>query len=183
MAVWDPRKDHGGVTKKELRDAKIVLWKGCCSVHQKFGPDDVPRVRVAMPGIQVIVHPECRWEVCQLADHVGSTDFIIRTVNAAPEGSAWAVGTEIHLTHRLAQENPGKTVISLAGIQCLCSTMFRIDPPHLLWILESLLEGRVPNRITVDADTRKWARVALDRMLALPASPVPARPTAAATVD
>jgi quinolinate synthase len=177
MAVWDPRQDRGGLTDRRLREAKIVLWKGCCSVHQKFGVEDIPRVRKEFPGIRVIVHPECKWEVCQEADSVGSTDHIIRTISAAPAGSKWAVGTEIHLTNRLAQENRDKLVISLAGIQCLCSTMFRIDPPHLLWVLENLVEGAVVNRITVDPETKRWAKVALDRMLALPggAKPAPKR--------
>lgn len=173
MAVWNPVLPNGGLTDRQIRDAKILLWKGCCSVHQKFGPADIPKVRAALPGVNVIVHPECKWEVCQAADFVGSTDFIIKTIGAAPAGSKWAVGTEIHLTNRLAQEHPDKTVVSLAGIQCLCSTMFRIDPPHLLWVLENLLEGRVVNRITVDPETKRWAKAALDRMLALPGSGSP----------
>ena len=182
MAVWDPRLDRGGLSDAQIRAAKIILWKGFCSVHQKFGADDVPRVRAAMPGVKVIVHPECKFEVCRLADYVGSTEFIIKTVTAAAPGTMWAVGTEIHLTNRLAHENPDKTVVSLAGIQCLCSTMFRIDPPHLLWVLENLVEGRVVNRITVDPETKRWARVALDRMLGLKAAPmVPAK--AMASVD
>lgn len=173
MAVWNPALPSGGLTDRQIRDAKILLWKGCCSVHQKFGAADIPKVRAALPGVNVIVHPECKWEVCQAADFVGSTDFIIKTIGAAPAGSKWAVGTEIHLTNRLAQEHPDKTVVSLAGIQCLCSTMFRIDPPHLLWVLENLLEGRVVNRITVDPETKRWAKAALDRMLALPGSGSP----------
>jgi quinolinate synthase len=177
MPVWNPHLDRGGLTERQIRDAKIVLWKGCCSVHQKFGADDIPRVRKELPGVTVIVHPECKWEVCQAADRVGSTDFIIRNVTAGAPGSKWAVGTEIHLTNRLAQENPDKTVVSLAGIQCLCSTMFRIDLPHLCWVLENLLEGRVVNRIVVDEEKKRWAKVALDRMLALKATgtPVPER--------
>ncbi|MEK7468941.1 MAG: quinolinate synthase NadA [Planctomycetota bacterium] len=181
MAVWNPHLPQGGLTDKEIKAAKIILWKGCCSVHQKFGVADVPRVREALPGVKVIVHPECRYGVCQLADFVGSTDFIIKTITAAPAGSKWAVGTEIHLTNRLAQENPDKTIVSLAGIQCLCSTMFRIDPPHLLWVLENLLEGRVVNRIVVEPETKHWAQVALNRMLGLKAKTIaPQKPTAPA---
>ena len=166
--VWDPRKPDGGLTVDELRGARMILWKGHCSVHGRFSPDEVDEVRRRVPGVQVIVHPECRYEVVVKADHVGSTEKIIATIAAAPPGTAWAVGTELNLVKRLAQEHPDKTITYLDRSVCFCSTMNRIDLPHLVWALESLVEGTVVNRIAVDADTAHWARVALDRMLALP---------------
>lgn len=166
--VWDPRKPDGGLTVDELRAARMILWKGHCSVHGRFSPDEVDEVRRRVPGVQVIVHPECRYEVVVKADHVGSTEKIIATIAAAPPGTAWAVGTELNLVKRLAQEHPDKTITYLDRSVCFCSTMNRIDLPHLVWALESLVEGTVVNRIAVDADTAHWARVALDRMLALP---------------
>ncbi len=165
MVVWDPHEEFGGMTEEEARRARVVLWKGHCSVHQRFLPEHVDRTRKKYPGIRVIVHPECRWDVCQLADEVGSTESMMRQVTQAPPGCQWAVGTEIHLVNRLANENPDRLVVTLDDCGCLCSTMYRISPQHLCWTLESLVAGRVVNRITVDPETKRWARVALDRML------------------
>jgi quinolinate synthase len=167
MAVWDPFQINGGLTPDRLRAAKVILWKGHCSVHQRFLPEHVDRVRREEPGMQVIVHPECRWEVCKKADTVGSTERIIKTIEAAPEGTSFAVGTEIHLVNRLAKRFAplGKRVMTLDDSGCLCTTMYRISPQHLAWALENLVEGRVVNRIKVDDDVKQWARVALDRML------------------
>jgi len=167
MVVWDPYQINGGVSPDRLRAAKVILWKGHCSVHQRFLPEHVDRVRRDEPGMRVIVHPECRWEVCQKADDVGSTEHIIQAIERAPEGSSFAVGTEIHLVNRLAKRFAplGKRVITLDDSGCLCTTMYRISPQHLAWALENLVEGRVVNRIKVDDDVKQWARVALDRML------------------
>jgi quinolinate synthase len=167
MVVYDPYQINGGLTPARLKAAKIILWKGHCSVHQRFLPDHVDAMRAKYPGIQVIVHPECRWEVCQKADAMGSTERLIKLVDEAPEGSMFAVGTEIHLVNRLAREyaSKGKKVITLDDTGCLCTTMFRISPQHLCWVLENLVEGRVVNQIKVRADVKHWARVALDRML------------------
>jgi quinolinate synthase len=165
MVVWDPYQLQGGLTADRLRKAKVILWKGHCSVHQRFLPEHVDKVRATYPGMQVIVHPECRWEVCQKADDTGSTDHIIRSVQQAPAGSAFAIGTEIHLINRLAKENPDKHVITLDDSGCLCTTMFRISPQHLCWALENLVEGNVVNPIRVKDNVKTWARVALDRML------------------
>jgi quinolinate synthase len=167
MRVWDPRREFGGLTDTEAKRATFLLWKGHCSVHQRFRPEHVAAFRVEHPDGIVVVHPECAHEVCRLADQVGSTDYIIRAVEAAPEGSVIGVGTEIHLVQRLDHETPGKTVVSLDPLICPCSTMFRIDAPHLCWTLERLVEGQVVNQITVDAETAEWARVALDRMLTI----------------
>jgi quinolinate synthase len=167
MVVWDPYQINGGLSADRLKAAKVILWKGHCSVHQRFLPEHVDRVRREEPGMQVIVHPECRWEVCQKADAVGSTERIIQVIEQAPEGSSFAVGTEIHLVNRLAKRFAplGKHVITLDDSGCLCTTMYRISPQHLAWALENLVEGRVVNRIKVDDDVKEWARVALDRML------------------
>jgi quinolinate synthase len=165
MVVWDPHREWGGNTEAALRAAQVILWKGCCSIHQRFLPEHVALWRARVPDVQVLVHPECRFEVCQIADHVGSTSFIIRTVAAAPPGTAWAVGTEHHLVARLAAEHPDKNVFSLAGIACQCATMYRIDLPHLCWTLERLVAGEVVNPIVVADDVRRDAKVALDRML------------------
>jgi quinolinate synthase len=165
MAVWDPHEEAGGLSQEEIRRARTYLWKGHCSVHQRFLPGHVERARSKYRDIRVIVHPECRWDVCQLADEVGSTEFILKRVAESPPGSQWAVGTEIHMIHRLAQENPDRSVITLDDCVCLCSTMYRISPQHLCWTLESLLAGQVVNRVQVDPETKRWARVALDRML------------------
>ncbi len=165
MIVWDPYMPMGGQTPDRLRNAKVVLWKGHCSVHQRFLPEHVDKVRAAYPGIQVVVHPECRWEVCQKADGLGSTDRLIRYVKEAPAGTSFAIGTEIHLVNRLAKENPDKQIVSLDSSGCLCTTMFRISPQHLCWALENLVDGNVVNRIQVKESVKHWARVALDRML------------------
>jgi quinolinate synthase len=165
MTVWDPFEELGGNSEQQLRDSRFVLWKGHCSVHQRFLPAHVAQVRAKHPGIKVLAHPECRWEVTQLADSVGSTEHIIQQVSDSPSGSAFAIGTEIHLVNRLAKENPGKFVIPLDDCGCLCSTMFRIDAAHLLWVLENLEEGRVVNQIIVPADVAADARIALNRML------------------
>jgi quinolinate synthase len=166
--VYNPHKPNGGLTPQQLRDAKMVLWKGHCSVHGRFAKDSVDEVRERIPGVNVLVHPECRHEVVTAADLVGSTEFILKTIAAAEPGTAWAVGTELNLVKRLAQEHPDKTVVFLDRTVCFCSTMNRIDLPHLVWALESLVEGRVVNRIEVDDDVARDAKLALDRMLALP---------------
>jgi quinolinate synthase len=173
MVVWDPYQINGGVAPDRLRAARIVLWKGHCSVHQRFLPGHVDAVRAKYPGIQVIVHPECRWEVCQKSDGLGSTERLIKLVDDAPAGSTSAVGTEIHLVNRMAQRaaQQGKKVITLDDTGCLCTTMYRISPQHLAWALENLLEGRVVNQIKVRDDVKQWARVALNRMLEISNTP------------
>ncbi|MDB5334355.1 MAG: Quinolinate synthetase [Phycisphaerales bacterium] len=167
MVVWDPNQDLGGNDARRLREADFVLWKGHCSVHQLFRPEHVDQVRAQHPGMKVIVHPECRWEVVQKADDTGSTAYIVKQIEAAPAGSKWAVGTEVHLINRLARQHPEQQIIVLSECQCLCTTMYRIDLPHLCWTLENLVEGRVVNQIKVDKNTRQWALVALDRMLTI----------------
>ena len=166
--VYDPHRPGGGLTAQQLRDARMVLWKGHCSVHGRFTAQSVADVRERVPGVQVLVHPECRHDVVLAADLVGSTEFIIRTLEAAPAGSSWAIGTELNLVRRLAQEHPDKTVVFLDRTVCFCSTMNRIDLPHLVRTLEELVAGRVPNRIEVEPETAAQARAALDQMLALP---------------
>jgi quinolinate synthase len=165
--VWDPFMIMGGVTPERLRQARVILWKGHCSVHQRFLPEHVDNVRAKYPDIRVIVHPECRLEVCQKADGVGSTEGLIKMMKDAPTGSKFAVGTEIHLVNRMGKEfaRDNKMVITLDDSGCLCTTMFRISPQHLCWALENLVEGNVVNRIQVPEDVKHWARVALDRML------------------
>ncbi len=165
MRVWNPRRDLGGLSEAEVKEATFLLWKGHCSVHQRFTVAHVADFRAKYPDGIVIVHPECAHEVVEVADQVGSTDSIIRAVDAAPAGSVIAVGTEIHLVQRLAAEHPDLTVVSLDPLICPCSTMFRIDAAHLAWVLENLVAGEVVNRITVDDETSAWARVALQRML------------------
>ena len=167
MVVFDPWQIGGGVSAERLRDARDILWKGHCSVHQRFLPEHVDKVRAKYPGIQVIVHPECRLEVCEKADQLGSTEKLIKIVQDAPAGTTFAIGTEIHLVHRLANEfaPQGKRIVTLDDTGCLCTTMYRISPQHLAWALENLVEGRVVNRIQVRDDVKYWARVALDRML------------------
>ena len=167
MIVWDPYQEFGGNTPEAIRNARVILWKGYCSVHQRFTPQQVERVRREHPGIRVIAHPECRFEVAQAADQIGSTEGIIKAIQASPAGTQWAVGTEIHLVNRLSKELKNHKIISLDPSVCVCTTMFRITPQHLLWALENLGEGNVVNRISVDERTRHHARVALDRMLAL----------------
>jgi len=165
MAVWNPRHELGGLTEQQCHDVTFLLWKGHCSVHQRFRPEHVDAFRAEHPDGIVIAHPECCHELCEVADQVGSTDFIIKAVAAAPPGSTIAVATEIHLVNRLAAETPDKTVVSLDPLICPCSTMFRIDGPHLAWVLENLVAGNVVNQIVVDQDTAHWAKVALQRML------------------
>jgi quinolinate synthase len=167
MIVWDPYQEFGGNTPEAIRRASIILWKGYCSVHQRFTPRQIERVRREHPGIQVIVHPECRFDVAEAADQIGSTEGIVKAIEASPAGTEWAVGTEIHLVNRLGKELKDHKVISLDPSVCVCTTMFRITPQHLLWALENLGEGNVVNRISVDERTRHHARVALDRMLSL----------------
>ena len=166
--VFDPRKPDGGISPEELAAARMILWRGHCSVHGRFSAQNVADVRDRVPGVTVLVHPECRHEVVLAADMVGSTEYIVKALDAAPAGSAWAIGTELNLVRRLAAQHPDKQVHYLDSTVCFCSTMNRIDLPHLVWALESLVAGRVPNRIVVDADDAHWARVALDQMLALP---------------
>jgi quinolinate synthase len=165
MSVWNPRLDRGGLDERACKESTFLLWRGHCSIHQRFRPEQIADFRAEHPDGIVVVHPEVPHETVQAADQVGSTDYIIRAVAAAPAGSTIAVGTEIHLVNRLAQENPDKTVMTLDPLICPCSTMNRIDEPHLAWVLDELVAGRVVNPITVDADTAEWARVALQRML------------------
>jgi len=172
MAVWDPwaiqlGQNQGGQTAERLAASRLILWKGHCAVHQRFLPGHVDAVRAKYPGIEVIVHPECRWEVCQKADALGSTERLIALVDQAPAGQMFAVGTEIHLVNRMARRfaDEGKRIITLDDTGCLCTTMYRISPQHLAWVLENLVEGRVVNRIQVRPSVKHWAKVALDRML------------------
>ena len=167
MVVWDPYLINGGLTPERLKAAKVILWKGHCSVHQRFLPEHVDKVRAKYPGIQVIVHPECRWEVCQKADGIGSTEGLLKMIRQVPGGTMFAVGTEIHLVNRMGKEfaAEGKKVITLDDSGCLCTTMFRISPQHLCWALENLAEGNIVNQIKVKDEVKHWARVALDRML------------------
>ena len=167
--VWDPHRPQGGLTAQQLRDARMILWKGHCSVHGRFRADVVDSLRARIPGVQVLVHPECTHDVVLRADLVGSTEFIIDTVRAAPPGSSWAIGTELNLVRRLAREHPEQQIAFLDKTVCYCSTMNRIDLPHLVRSLESLVAGSVVNRISVDPETERDALVALQRMLDLPA--------------
>ncbi len=166
--VFDPHKPGGGVSPERLRDARMVLWRGHCSVHGRFTVDSVREVRERVPGVTVLVHPECQHEVVSAADLVGSTEFIVHTLDAAAPGTAWALGTELNLVRRLAATHPDLSVTYLDRTVCYCSTMNRIDLPHLVWALENLVEGRMVNVIQVEPETARWARTALDRMLALP---------------
>jgi quinolinate synthase len=167
--VWDPMKPNGGLTAEELRAARMILWKGHCSVHGRFSADCVDRLRAEVPGIQILVHPECTHDVVTKADLVGSTEFIIKTIEAAPAGSSWAIGTELNLVQRLANAHPDKHIVFLDKTVCYCSTMNRIDLPHFVWAMENLVAGTVVNQIVVDPETQQWAKVALQRMLDLPA--------------
>ena len=166
--VFDPHRPMGGLTVEQLQAARMILWRGHCSVHGRFTVDAVEAARRDIPGVRVIVHPECRNEVVELADEVGSTEKIIKTIAAAPAGTSWVVGTELNLVQRLAQQFPEQRIAFLEKNVCYCSTMNRIDLPHLVWALESLVEGRVVNPIRVDEQVAHYARVALDQMLALP---------------
>ncbi|MGV9313432.1 quinolinate synthase NadA [Streptomyces sp. NPDC003691] len=166
--VYNPHKPNGGLTAEELRAAKMILWRGHCSVHGRFSLDSVDDVRARIPGVNVLVHPECKHEVVAAADYVGSTEYIIKTLDAAPAGSKWAIGTELNLVRRVANAHPDKEVVFLDRTVCFCSTMNRIDLPHLVWTLESLAEGTLVNRIRVDEETEHYAKLALERMLALP---------------
>ena len=168
MVVWDPDLPWGGLEADRVRAARLILWKGHCSVHTRFKVAQVAAFRQMYPSARVIVHPECTWDVVQAADDSGSTEYIIKQVGASPAGSVWAVGTEIHLVNRLARAlSPDRTVMTLDTIGCLCSTMFRVSPNHLLWILEGLVDGDVHNRIVVPEHQKHWTRVALDRMLSI----------------
>jgi quinolinate synthase len=167
MAVWNPRLAMGGLEDAEVKATTLLLWKGHCSVHQRFSPRHVAAFRAEHPHGIVLIHPECAHEVVELADQVGSTDAIIRAVEAAPAGSTIGIGTEIHLVKRLADTHPDKQISCLDPLVCPCSTMFRIDAPHLAWVLEGLVDGEVRNRITVEPETARLARVALERMLAI----------------
>ncbi|MFC0597176.1 quinolinate synthase NadA [Streptomyces palmae] len=168
--VYNPHKPNGGLTAEQLRDARMILWRGHCSVHGRFSLDSVQEVRERIPGVNVLVHPECKHEVVAAADYVGSTEYIIKTLEAAPAGSKWAIGTELNLVRRLANRfaDQGKEIVFLDRTVCFCSTMNRIDLPHLVWALESLAAGKVVNRIQVDQETEHFAKLALERMLALP---------------
>jgi quinolinate synthase len=167
MPVWNPRRKLGGNTPEAIAASRLILWQGHCSVHQVFLPEHIARFRAEHPGIRVIVHPECRWEVCQKADGIGSTEGLLKMVREAPAGTMFAVGTEIHLVNRMGKEfaAEGKKVITLDDSGCLCTTMFRISPQHLCWALENVAEGNIVNQIKVKDDVKHWARVALDRML------------------
>jgi quinolinate synthase len=168
MAVWDPNEIWGGLEPDAVKHARIILWKGHCSVHARFTVRQIENMRAQHPGIRVIVHPEVPWDVVQAADDSGSTEYIIKTVAQSPVGSTWAVGTEVHLVNRLAQQmQPDRTVLSLDQFGCLCSTMFRVSPNHLLWVLEGLVAGDVHNRIVVPDEQKHSTKVALDRMLSI----------------
>jgi quinolinate synthase len=167
MVLWDPFKELGGNTAEELRRARLILWKGHCSVHGRFRPWHVEQVRRETPGIKVLVHPECERAVVEMSDLNGSTEFIIKTIEEAPAGSKWAIGTEVNLVDRLIKRHPDKEIRLLAPDLCMCATMYRIAPQNLAWVLESLVAGQVVNQITVPAETARFARVALDRMLAI----------------
>ena len=177
MCVWDPTAEVGGNDADTLARAQFIVWKGHCSVHQLFRPEHVDQARQRYPGIRVIVHPECRWDVVQRADLSGSTAAIVKAIESAPPGSQWAVGTEVHLITRLARKHPEQRIVVLSDCQCLCTTMFRIDLPHLCWAIENLEQGRVVNPIKVDDRTCHWATVALQRMLSIRAGPNPAEST------
>ncbi len=165
--LWNPWKPMGGLTADEIRGAKVILWRGHCSVHGRFSVESVNEIRAKIPDVQILVHPECPHEVVKIADHVGSTEKIIQTVTNSPAGSKWAVGTELNLVQRLAKANPDKEVYFLDKSICYCSTMNRIDLPHLVWAMESLVNNHVVNQIQVDDEVAKYSKIALERMLAL----------------
>jgi quinolinate synthase len=165
--LWNPWKPMGGLTEEQIRNAKVLLWRGHCSVHGRFSKESIDEVRSRIPEVKILVHPECTHDVVTHADVVGSTEFIIKTIEAAPSGSSWAIGTEFNLVSRLAKAHPDKTIVFLDKTLCYCSTMNRIDLPHLVWAMESLVAGHVVNQITVDATVKKFSQLALERMLAL----------------
>ncbi|MEN9380764.1 MAG: hypothetical protein RIR99_598 [Actinomycetota bacterium] len=165
--LWNPWKPMGGLTEEQIRNAKVLLWRGHCSVHGRFSKESIDDVRSRIPDVKILVHPECTHDVVTHADVVGSTEFIIKTIEAAPSGSSWAIGTEFNLVSRLAKAHPDKTIVFLDKTLCYCSTMNRIDLPHLVWAMESLVAGHVVNQITVDATVKKFSQLALERMLAL----------------
>ena len=165
--LWNPWKEMGGLTREELERAKVILWRGHCSVHGRFSKDSIDDVRSRIPEVKILVHPECTHEVVTHADFVGSTEYIIKTIQAAPSGSAWAIGTEFNLVSRLAKAHPDKKIVDLDKTLCYCSTMNRIDLPHLVWVMESLVAGHVVNQIKVDSRVKKFSQLALERMLAL----------------
>jgi quinolinate synthase len=166
LAVWDPRQDYGGADDDELMRARVILWKGWCSTHQRFSVEQIARARADHPGIRIVVHPECRREVVEAADLNGSTEYIVKVIDEAAPGSVWGVGTEVNLVRRLAREHPEQTIFCLDPVVCPCSTMYRIHPAYLAWVLEELVAGHVVNQVSVDQETATWARVALERMLA-----------------
>jgi quinolinate synthase len=165
--LWNPWKEMGGLTRQELERAKVILWRGHCSVHGRFSKDSIDDVRSRIPEVKILVHPECTHEVVTHADFVGSTEYIIKTIQGAPSGSAWAIGTEFNLVSRLAKAHPDKNIVYLDKTLCYCSTMNRIDLPHLVWVMESLAAGHVVNQIKVDPRVKKFSQLALERMLAL----------------
>lgn len=167
MALWNPYEELGGNTEEQLHEAKLILWRGHCSVHGRFKPWHVEQIRKQVPGVQVLVHPECMREVVEISDLNGSTSFIINTVRNAPAGSKWAIGTEINLVNRLAAEFPDKEIHLLAPDLCMCATMYRIAPQNLAWAMENLLQGKVVNEIRVDGETKHYANIALERMINL----------------
>ncbi len=185
MVVWDPRQDLGGNDLQKLRDATFILWKGHCSVHALFRPEHVDQIREKIPEVKVIVHPECRKEVVDKADMAGSTAYIVKQVKSAATGTVWSIGTEVHLVNRLRNDHPEQSIYVLSDCQCLCTTMSRIDLPHLCYVLENLVEGNVVNEIRVPPETRRWALVALDRMLELKGTgnPINKQQPAGTTVD
>ena len=166
--IYNPWKPNGGLTDDAIKNAKVILWRGHCSVHGRFTVGNIEDVRIKLPGVKVLVHPECQHDVVSNADVVGSTEMIIKTVSQSPAGAKWAIGTELNLVQRLANENPDKQIVFLDKAVCYCSTMNRIDLPHLVWAMESLVSGRFINQIKVEAEVAKYAKVALDQMLALP---------------
>ena len=167
MVVWDPKRDLGGNTPEQIKNADFILWKGHCSVHALFRPEHVDQARERDPDVKVIVHPECKFDVVQKADMAGSTAYIVDQVRKAPPGTSWSIGTEVHLVNRLKQQHPEQSIVTLSDCQCMCTTMYRIDLPHLCWAIENLVDGKVVNEIAVDAATRQWSLVALERMLAI----------------
>ena len=166
--TWNPWKPNGGLSESEILNAKVILWRGHCSVHGRFSVENIEQMRAKVPGVSILVHPECQHEVVSRADVVGSTEMIIKTVENSPVGSKWAIGTELNLVQRLANRFPDRDIHFLDKTVCYCSTMNRIDLPHLVWAMESLVDGRLVNQISVDTETAKFAKVALERMLALP---------------